>query len=500
MRIKDEEPIALIEKSDYSGVLEFPIERLRKELALKELDKFGRVFVSKYVRPSPKERWYLTRGFMAYVDNVRMARLPPLKLIPRLVSVGETGKFWSNYGRFNESPLKFRDGNTGTEVFRLLERYGPYDLSDGRRRRKFDELLISIYNFSKSLSKEDVRRFYNDLVNGLSRSNYPGLSKLFKLYIPPFKECIVWDNTYEFPVNIKKQPHIVIIITELSGNKKVLQYKPFKQKLTRIGVPCQFVLGQNIVRDIPNQKYSGYLRNLALNIYAKIGGIPWILGRPIGNSKCFIGLASIFKGGKVYFSTQIFNSEGLWLGGRTICAEKERYQEKLLVALKEAINLFTDNEREKPSEVIIHKAGETWDKLELAPINSLDISKRVVSVKKIGFPRMYDIGLDPSFMVSRGTYVQIDSSTILLASSGAPHMIEGTQRPLTIDIKNQKVNPDLVKETSREIFLLSLIFSGYTFAVTSEPITTCFARKSATLSAKYDTEENPSLHGKAWFL
>jgi hypothetical protein len=431
---------------------------------------------------------------------VRIGRLPPLKLVPRLVSAGSVGKFWSYCGSFNELPLKFRDGNTGAEAFNSLERYGPYDLSDGRFRRKFDELSISIHDFSRSLEREDFQRFYSDLVKGLLRSNYPGLERLFKLYIPPFTERIVKHNSYELDVNVRRPSHVVVIVTEPTGSKRVLQYKPFKQKLTQIGVPCQFVLEQNIGRNVPNQKYSGYLRNLALNIYAKIGGIPWILGRPISNNKCFVGLASIGYRGRVYFSTQVFNSEGLWLGGRTRCVIRDRYPRELSEALSGVINLYTSGQREPPDEVVIHKEGEIWENLELNSILELGSSVRIVSVKKTGLPRMYDMKV-PSLMVSRGTYVHFDSNAAVVATSGAPHMIpQGTQRPLLVEIKNEKAGTSLLRETCREIFLLSLVFSGYTYAVTSDPVTTLFAGKAAELSANYDLEENIALQKKAWFL
>jgi hypothetical protein len=498
--IKDKEPIAQVERTNFGQVLEFPLERLRKELALKELDRFGRFFVSKYVRPSAKERWYLTRGFIAYLDGLKMGRMHQLKIISRLVVAGDKDRPWSNYGSFSETPLKFRDSNTGTEPFSYLERYGPYDLSDGRYRRKFDELSLSIHNFSKTLTVEDIRRFYNDLTKGLVRSNYPGLEKLFKLFIPSFREGFVKSNTYELDANVRRQPHIVIIITEATGNKNVLQYKPFKQKLTKIGVPCQFVLEQNIGRNASNQKYAGYLRNLALNIYAKAGGIPWILGRPISENKCFIGLSARSKLGKIYFSIQVFNSEGFWLGGHVYRVNKERYSQELSAALDIAVSTYTSNQKEEPNEVVVHRDGEIWEKLELAALNEANKKPRIVTVKQTGLPRLYDMNVPSSLIVGRGIYVQFDSNAAVLSTSGAPHNIQGTQRPIVIELENGRSTSSLLRETCREVFLLSLVFSGYTLAVTADPVTTHFAGKAANLSSLHDLEEDSSLHRIAWFL
>lgn len=499
--IKDTPPLALIETPNMEKPLEFPLERLRKELKLHELDKFGRLFVMKYIQPSMKERWYLTKGFMAYVDDVKIGRLPPLRLIRRFAEAGSENKFWANHDFFDEFHLRFAKNKQGLEPYVGLETYGPYDY-DAKYKRLFNEIFITVFNFSPKIQDEDVRNFYNDLVDGFSyRPSFVGLKRLFKVNIPRFTEDTVQRDIPSSRTRLRKQPHIAIVITQLSGEKNVRQYRPFKQELTREGIPCQFVLDRNIGPQVSISKYSGYLKNLALCIYAKIGGVPWILDHSVGEGKCFIGLATIIRKKNTYMSLHAFNHFGQWLGGWTERTNnKENYPMILEGRLKEATKLYEKLHR-GPMKVIIHKDGELWHDLEMPALNrAINMDCKIVSIKKLGFPRMYDIASSADYMVNRGAYVQIASDEAILVTSGPPHQIRGAQKPITINIKKPDPNPELMRETCKEIFQLSLVYGGYMLAVTSKPITTHFASTAASLTAKYEIEENPHLWKKAWFL
>lgn len=497
--LKDAPPIALIETPNLDKPLEFPIERLRRELKLHELGKFGRLFVMKYVRPSMKERWYLTKGFMAYVDDVKIGRLPPLRLIRRFAEAGSKWKPWAHFGSFNESLLRFAKNKRGSEPYAGLEAYGPYDL-DGKRKRWFSEIYITLYNFS-TLKQNELRDFYNDLVEGTShRPNFVGMRKLFRVSIPRFNEDVVQKDVFTSRSRFRRQPHIAIIVTRLTGEKNVREYKPIKRELTFRGIPCQFVLDRNINREVSISKYSAYLKNIALTVYAKIGGIPWILDRPVGDSKCFIGLASIIRKRNVFMSVHVFNHYGEWLGGWTEPVDKQIYPEALEAKLTEAIRVFT-RYHGAPKEVVLHKNGEVWPVLEMdSLVHSLGSRAKIVSIKKLGVARIYDIASSTDYLVKRGTYVQTDSNEAFLATSGPPHRIQGSQKPITVEIKQPKSSPELIRETCEEIFQLSLVYGGYTLAVTSKPITTHFASKAVRLIARYQLEENPKMWRKAWFL
>lgn len=496
--IRDVPPIALIEIQSTGSILEFPLERLRKELKLHELDKFSRLFVMKYIQPSMKERWYLTKGFLTYVDDLKIGRLPPLRLVRKFAEAGSKDKAWEHYETFNEPRLRFAKNKTELEPYIGLESYGPYDL-DGKPKRWFNELYITLYNFS-DLQEETIMDFYNDLVEGFSnRPTFPGLKKLFRINIPRFTEDVIQKSVRESRVRLRRQPHIAIIITKLTGEKNVRQYKPYKQELTREGIPCQFVLDKNIGSHISISRYSGYLKNLSLCIYAKIGGIAWILDQPIGEQKCFIGLASIMRKDVVYMSLQVFDNHGQWLGGWTEAIRKKNYSAVLEDRLNDAVRIFSKIHG-LPRQVVLHKDGEIWPDLEMKIIEqTIKPGSKIVSIKKLGIHRIYDPS-SADYMVKRGSYIQTASDEAILVTSGPPQEIRGAQKPITIEIKKPKPTPELIRETCKEVFELSLVYGGYMLAVTSKPVTTHFASKAAALAAKLELEESHHLWKKAWFL
>ena len=496
--IKDVAPIALIEAPNLDKPLEFPLERLRKELKLHELDKIARLLVMKYIRPSMKDRWYLTKGFMSYVDDVKIGRLFPLRLIRRFAEAGSKDKPWAYSDSFNESPLRFAAKKRGLEPYVGLETHGPYDL-EGKRKRWFNEIYITLYNLSP-LKDEELRHFYNDLVEGFSyRPSFVGMRKLFRVNIPRFTKDVVQRKLRESRSRLRKQPHIAVIITQLTGDRNIRQYKPYKQELTRNGIPCQFVLDKNIISEVSISKYSGYLKNVALSVYAKIGGIPWILDRSVGELKCFVGLASIIRKKNVFMSAHVFDHYGKWLGGWTEQVSKERYPRALESKLNDAKKNFSRLHGE-PKQVVLHKDGEIWSDLEMKAIDhSLGSDRKIVCVKKLGMPRIYDVA-SIDYLVKRGSYVQTASNEAFLVTSGPPHQIRGSQQPITVEIKHPKPSPSLMRETCMEVFQLSLVYGGYTLAVTSKPITTHFASRAVGLAAKHQLQESPKMWRKAWFL
>jgi hypothetical protein len=498
--IKDTPPIALIESFGSGNVLSYPLERLREELKLHHLDRFGRVFLMKYMQPPMNERWYLTKSFMPFVDNVRIGRLSPMRLTGGMAEAGAEGKPWANCALFQETPLQFADGGQSLEPFAGLENYGPYDLK-GTNRRNFEELQITIFNFSNKLSDRDLEMFYDHFVNGFTfRPHFSGIRRLFRLNVPSFTRDMLRQHTYYAEdIRAEDKPHIAIVVTPYTGNRKVKQYKPLKQKFTGMGIPCQFVLEDNISPRTP--KYVGYLKNLALDVYAKAGGIAWTLSRPASAHTLFVGLDTVTRKRKVCTSLQLFNSFGLWLGGWTSRIDWQEYPEYLSQKMREALRVYSKEERNIPSHVVIHKEGEFWSGVEFEPlVNAIRTDCKVVSIKKLGIPRIYDTATRKDFSVKRGTCVQIDRNVAVLTTSGAPHQIKGSQRPLTIEMKNPQADSHSLINACGEIFHLSLVYGGYSLAVTSKPITTHFASRANSLVSQYEIKEDPKLWKKAWFI
>jgi hypothetical protein len=498
--IQDVPPIALVEKSGSTGFLEYPVERLRQELEIDRLAPEQRILVMKYIQPPLNERWTLTENFAAFVDEISIGRLCELKLRRAFAKAGTIGKPWERYSLFQEIPLAFGNKASSYDPFLGLERNGPYDLS-GPNMRKFNSFRIAICNYSSKVDIDGIKRFYNDLVEGFFRgSKFAGIKRIFRLQIPSFSEEIVYHDLREIEDIARANYADTVIVIAPQFGLKVPQYQPFKFVLTQLGLPSQFVL-ENKLKLVSNpSRYVSYLKNLVISMYYKIGGVPWVLSRPVNPNCCYVGLATIWRSDTVCMSTQVFDSFGLWLGGWTEIVDVNEYTKRLIERIKKARDTYTYTKGVTPSKTIIHKAGELLADKEAQPLFAFfERGLTCVSVKKTALPRLFDPTTRTDYVVKRGSCVQITDDMALLATTGPPHPIHGSQRPIIVEHKGSKYDQfDLIK-ICEEVFSLSLVH-GYSLAVTSNPITTHFAEKAVQLTAKFNILESPKLWRKAWFL
>lgn len=499
--IVDKPPIALIRRDSSGRLLEFPLERLREELKFHKLNKWQRRLVMKYIQPPPDKRRKLTEYFATYVDDINLGRLCRLELVMSFAKAGSLGKMWKNYAYFKEMPLRFGRGAYGYQPFAGLEKNGPYDLN-GKDQRDFNSLRIMLCNLS-CLSSEDIRKFYHNLVDGFSRggSQFIGMKKLFRLEIPKFSDDLLLPSVDSI-INLlpERYPDIVLVFSSSIGEeRKIVNYGSIKKQLTEIGVPSQFILESKLGPKVTPGKFASYLRNLALTMYYKVGGIPWVLNYPISYKTCFIGLSMLTRGERRYMSIQVFNSTGLWLGGWTESVASDKYPDILIKRIKDACNIYEKFVGKRPSRIVIHKDGEMWSNIEIDPLTeAFPSSLECASIKRVLLPRMYNLRR-ADFIVNRGSCVQIDKNVAILATSGPPHSVPGSQRPLTVELKSPSVgNVDLMR-VCKEVFHLSQL-GGYRLAVISRPITTYFSSKALSLASKYNIMESNRLWRKAWFV
>lgn len=498
--IVDRPPIALIERTGRKEFLEYPLERLREELKLHRLHKWQRLLVMKYIRPSLDRRRSLTDNFITHVDDLNVGRLHQLELVRSFAKAGLKSRPWENFSCFEEIPLKFGNQISSYKPFAGLEKGGPYDLS-AEGQRNFDSLRIMVCSLSHMLTGEKIKRFYNDLVNGFARgSRFGGMKKIFRLEIPRFSEdLLLQDIGVITEFTQRERPDIIVIISRDIGGGKVKHYGRYKRELSRMGIPCQFVLEDKLGPMMTPNRYASYLKNLVLTMYYKAGGIPWVLSRSISHNTCFIGLAMIPRRDAMCMSVQIFNSTGLWLGGWTEFSDRDKYTRRLTSLIHEAQDVYTKENGRPPSRSVLHKDGEMWSDIEVNPlVDAFQNSLVLVSVKKTALPRMYD-PTRKDYVVQRGSCVQIDKNKALLATSGFPHPIRGSQRPIVVEVKGDLNNGPTLTHVCEEIFSLSLV-GAYRLAVISKPITTHLASKAVRLTSKYSITESPLLWRKAWFI
>ncbi|AIC15131.1 Piwi domain-containing protein [Nitrososphaera viennensis] len=493
--MQDSAPIAMIQFPNTPRPYDYPLERLRREVRMHDLDKIGRIKVMEYMRPSMVSRWNMTKSFIQYVDNVPLANLT-LRISRDFSQAGERGFPWENFEMLPDVPLAFAKGKEDTDPMRGLEENGPFDLNDER----ITNVEFTIYCFSRRVTLEQIEEFYNDLTNGFQgRPLFKGFHSLFNVRAPKFDKSMV-KYKIELPPPPQKagSKKFALVIVPAISFKKAKEYMPLKQLFVKNGIPSQFVLSQNIAPDLTPSKYVGILKNLALEIYAKIGGTAWALSRPTGDGKCFIGVDSITRKKVTYFSVQVFNGRGVWICGWTRSVPAEQYGKSLQDTLTNAIRIFAKTQG-AIKEVVAHKEGNVWSS-ETDAIKSATAhhKTRVVSIIKTGIMRVYDKSKQDN-ITNRGLFVELDKNEALLVTSGPPHPIQGSQKALTVRVASG-LDGTTLKDICNDVFLLSTSYGGYILAATSKPVTTYYANKATSISAQNGLEVSDDLWRSTWFI
>src|SRR5690606_21934473 len=233
-----------------------------------------------------------------------------------------------------------------------LSYYGPYD------GLTFDIKKPRVLSICHKTNRGSFTKFLHDLKDGLPNSSWfkKGLLKKYELQEVNYLIQEVSDYRLEDYLGVisnydDEKPHLAII--EIPDRFKKLSdrdnpYFKIKAKLLSLEIPVQFV------RSTTLSSYSEYILNpLALQIYAKLGGTPWVLPAQrsvdreivigIGHSWLRSGMYKGAESSRVVGITTFMSSDGQYLlGDKVKDVPYERYFEELLKSLKSSINRLSD--------------------------------------------------------------------------------------------------------------------------------------------------------------
>ena len=90
-------------------------------------------------------------------------------------------------------------------------------------------------------------------------------------------------------------------------------YSTFKTEWAKQNIPSQMIsvkTAEMFARKENNARY--YMQNIALGVFAKVGGIPWIVDNIPGDVDCFIGMdvATLEKGIHYPTCATVFDKNG----------------------------------------------------------------------------------------------------------------------------------------------------------------------------------------------
>jgi hypothetical protein len=251
--------------------------------------------------------------------------------------------------RFSASSLIQRDYYPR----RGIQNYGPYDaMTLGKERVN----CLVIYPAQLQNAKQTV-------VGGLQNGNgsFAGFQKLFRL---PLVICGERSLSAEAPEQLNTvlppllREHAPDVVLILASTRNPAYYARAKSILLGNGIPSQFVTQEKL--DISSQ-LPWLLENVALQMYAKIGGTPWTVSASQKQKSLVLGVSRAQDEQKrlvVGFVT-LFSSDGDYLFFSTIAPkpiyweDADAYREALASVIVDACSDYMAHSG-PPDEIVIH--------------------------------------------------------------------------------------------------------------------------------------------------
>jgi len=370
-----------------------------------------------------------------------------------------------------------------------LSTYGPYDSVT------FDIKSPSILCICHKDNRGYFSKFLADLRDGISSSNYfkQGFVKKYDLKTISLniKEIAYYDIS-EYTKVIRDndiQPDAAII--EIPAEWKELKddvnpYYSIKAKLLSLEIPVQYVTYDRV------RNYNEYILNsIGLQLYAKLGGTPWVLPANksvdreiivgIGHSWLRDGRFSGAANTRVVGITTFLSSDGQYLlSDKAKDVPYEEYFKELLRSLKNSIQRLELDQAWNEGDTIrlifhIFKPIKNVEfdviSLLVKEIYKYNIQFAFITIGKSHPFLLFDTnqngvqkyggGLKGEYIPNRGSNVFIDPSTCLIQMLGARELkteLHGMSNPIQIKIRMPQGNYE-----NKE--LDALLFSDISYVV-----------------------------------
>ncbi|WP_017496420.1 Piwi domain-containing protein [Flavobacterium sp. WG21] len=430
-----------------------------------------------------------------------------------------------------------------------LNNFGPYDSNI------FDIKSPNVLCVCNKTIRGNFTQFLSNLKDGLPQSRYfqKGLQKKYDLHSVSFNIKEIQSNTLEQYLKAitdddDSKPHLAII--EIPENFKQYSdqtnpYYQIKAKLLALEIPIQFITTRII------NNYNEYILNsIALQIYAKLGGTPWVLPTQrsvdrelvigIGHSWLRKNQYTGSESNRVVGITTFLSSDGQYLlGDKVKDVSYENYFDELLKSLKQSIHRLSSEQGWNDDETVrlIFHIFKPIKNTEFDVITQLikDISQyrikfAFVTIGNIHPVTLFDInqpGIGSygstvkkgEYIPVRGSNVFLDSETCIVQMLGASELKtskHGMSKPIQIKIltpqgnyNNAEINDMLFYDLTyitQQIFSFTYL-SWRSFLPGEEPATMKYSNLISRLLGKMRTVQgwDPDtlkygLKRKKWFL
>lgn len=426
------------------GTKDFPKERTLKQELRNE------------VYLSAERRRVLTQKFLAIINPLPFTAGRYVEFNTQEISeASKEAKMLSppNLRFGSPNPILPDLSRYGSSMKSSLRKHGPAQKATFSNNR-----LVLVY--PSTIAKGIIKNFYDDcklVTRNFFKTNLP--------YRP---------TLYNYPeVDVRKEynsfkEYIDAIIAVIQHEEETMRYLNFKEWFDK---PNQ-VLTYRVINEryrLPRE-HRGRYRNLILNTCAgllgKMGGRPWILHRRL-SSDFYIGL-DVGGGKKARVACYTFFDEyGNYLG------EEWRPQRGEEVDPSELMRILVNAIRGYKNQIeslVVHRDGEFREnelrgiefvRRELIASEIMAKNSRIVcvNVKKAVPFRLYEIENKREKGCVVGSYLILDESRGILATTGVPLLRQGLARPLLVELVSPFDQAD-IREVMKDVYELSFMHWG----------------------------------------
>lgn len=231
-------------------------------------------------------------------------------------------------------------------------------------------------------------------------------------------------------------------------------YYAWKQETVRQGLPNQVINHGTL-----GNEYA--LDNIALGLFAKMGGVPYLLAEPLPYADRVVGLdiGRVSKeraGGtmSIAASTHLYGSDGRLIGYRLQNTNVEGE-----TIPPHALRHMFPAEAYGDKHILVHRDGPfRGDEIDVLKDIGRDIGSafHLIEVRKKGAPRLYDVTDGTVEQPSKGDHVRMSDRAAYVVSSPPPFS-GSTAQPLHVQVHSDTLS---IEEAIHSILSFSLVHHG----------------------------------------
>ncbi len=361
--------------------------------------------------------------------------------------------------------------------------------------------------YDEKIEKE-TNKFIDNLIEGYRM--FKGFEELFDVKTEvSYKKFINLEEARDTGV-----PELVdndIIIATVPDN--ILRYEdedyyiPLKQDISLLGKPSQMIRYTTIKWKSENPYI---LFNFAINILAKVGGIPWTLEEELA-SEAVIGI-DIYA--NFLSITLFYNPKDPKIIWSYIFNPHVEIAPSLKEPIIESLEKLYEYSKKPLKSIVFHRDGVAhWSEIK-AIREAIDEAKKnnmveedffysVLEIRKRIVPRLLRMSENRIYNPEKGFYSWLQNETILLSTTGFPERplpeYQGLIRPIIVNrVDTSDWDKELLTQV-RDVYWLSQLHWGSAFTTPRIPITTLYSHKICTFLSQgvFPPEE---YQNKLWFL